>query len=580
MENFKRGTIPMQDKLKLSKSDGASTPAEKRRMSNVPYASNPGELHWTNVKNILKYFQNTKDVFLVYGDAEYITVFDASKEAVWIHKFISGLNVVPTIEEPITMYYDNTRTIAIANDHEVTKDDNLADLFTKALAFPKHSELTRKIGLIPASSLMQVRVLLDVSIASMNADCYTNSQVGAVGKLSESRGIDHLPLLVKALCNAVVLDWILSSLSQDVYLGHVFFDNAANEILPEAKDAFVIISREESYMGIPTSSVKSQTDKAQSSAFVSKTNGNNDVKTSGGYVSLTNDQVMKLMSLLNDKGGFYANSHMDLKKEKVLGTGRESVGLYLFDSDYASSAMCSDIYGKEPNLSHLRSFGCLCFATVVKGSNKFSYRFEKCVLIGYASGKKAYKLFNLENRSVLYSRDVKFYENVFPYKMNKNEEVSESENINFFDHFDVELETKTSILSPNDEEEGSPGRDGKVHQPVTNANTDQPRHDETHLITPVDKHINSEGNVDTSDEVLVFQINFPNTTEEVSLRKSQRTSKLPAKLNECVLDNKVKYGLNKYANHCVLSSKNYSFVCNLNKSVVPSSFEEALKDIN
>ncbi|GKA22709.1 retrotransposon protein, putative, ty1-copia subclass [Tanacetum coccineum] len=95
MENSKRETILMQEKLKLSKSDGASTPAEKQRMSNIPYASavgsimyavrctrpdvafaqnitsqfqqNPGELHWTTVKNILKYLRNTKDMFLVYG---------------------------------------------------------------------------------------------------------------------------------------------------------------------------------------------------------------------------------------------------------------------------------------------------------------------------------------------------------------------------------------------------------------------------------------------------------------------------------------------------------------------------------
>ncbi|GJT28856.1 hypothetical protein Tco_0909131 [Tanacetum coccineum] len=115
-------------------------------------------------------------------DAEYIAAFDASKEAVWIRKFIYGLGVVPTIEEPINMYCDNTGAIAIAKDHGVTKgarhfrakvhylretiemgdvkiekvdtDDNLADPFTKALAFPKHSELTEKIGMIPASSLM------------------------------------------------------------------------------------------------------------------------------------------------------------------------------------------------------------------------------------------------------------------------------------------------------------------------------------------------------------------------------------------------------------------------------------------
>nr|GEX82151.1 hypothetical protein [Tanacetum cinerariifolium] len=173
MENSKRGSIPMQEKLKLSKSQGASTPAELKRMQNVPYTSavgsimyavrctrpdvafaqnvtsrfqqNLGDLQWTIVKNILKYLRNTKDMFLVYGsdlkrelrvsyyidagyltdaddlksqtgyvfvlnggdvdwnsakqsifatssaEVEYIAAFDASKEAVWVRKFISGL---------------------------------------------------------------------------------------------------------------------------------------------------------------------------------------------------------------------------------------------------------------------------------------------------------------------------------------------------------------------------------------------------------------------------------------------------------------------------------------------------------
>ncbi|GJR58607.1 retrotransposon protein, putative, ty1-copia subclass [Tanacetum coccineum] len=177
MENSKRGSIPMQEKLKLSRSQGASTPSEVKPMQNVPYASavgsimyvvrctrpdvafaqnitsrfqqNPGELHWTAVKNILKYLRNTKDMFLVYRgdikrelkvscytDAGYLTdaddlksqtgyVFvlngDASKEAVWVRKFISGLGVVPTIEEPIKMYCDNIRAITIANESGITK---------------------------------------------------------------------------------------------------------------------------------------------------------------------------------------------------------------------------------------------------------------------------------------------------------------------------------------------------------------------------------------------------------------------------------------------------------------------------
>ncbi|GKA63175.1 hypothetical protein Tco_0762781 [Tanacetum coccineum] len=185
MENSKRGTIPMQEKLKLSKSQGASTPAEKHRMQNVPYASAVGSIMYAvrcDSKLELRvscyidagYLTDADDlksqtgyVFVLNGgavdwksakqsifatsstDAEYIAAFDTSKETVWIRKLIYGLGVVLIIEEPINMYCDNTGAIAIAKDHGVTK----ADLFTKA-AFPKRSELTRNIGMIPASSLM------------------------------------------------------------------------------------------------------------------------------------------------------------------------------------------------------------------------------------------------------------------------------------------------------------------------------------------------------------------------------------------------------------------------------------------
>ncbi|GJY31668.1 retrotransposon protein, putative, ty1-copia subclass [Tanacetum coccineum] len=68
MDNSKRGSIPMQVDLHLNKSQCTTTSAEMKRMQNVPYASaNPGEAHWTAVKNIIKYLRNTKDMFLVYG---------------------------------------------------------------------------------------------------------------------------------------------------------------------------------------------------------------------------------------------------------------------------------------------------------------------------------------------------------------------------------------------------------------------------------------------------------------------------------------------------------------------------------
>nr|GFD56763.1 retrotransposon protein, putative, Ty1-copia subclass [Tanacetum cinerariifolium] len=44
MENSKHGSILMHEKLKLSNSQGASTPAEMKRMQNVQYASAVGSI--------------------------------------------------------------------------------------------------------------------------------------------------------------------------------------------------------------------------------------------------------------------------------------------------------------------------------------------------------------------------------------------------------------------------------------------------------------------------------------------------------------------------------------------------------
>ncbi|GJW82568.1 retrotransposon protein, putative, ty1-copia subclass [Tanacetum coccineum] len=59
-------SFTMKD-LDLRKSQGSSIPAEVKRIKGIPYASAVGEIHWTAIKNILKYLRNTKDTFLVYG---------------------------------------------------------------------------------------------------------------------------------------------------------------------------------------------------------------------------------------------------------------------------------------------------------------------------------------------------------------------------------------------------------------------------------------------------------------------------------------------------------------------------------
>ncbi|GJZ30303.1 putative RNA-directed DNA polymerase [Tanacetum coccineum] len=386
-------------------------------------------------------------------------------------------------------------------------------------------------------------------------------------------------------CNVVVLSWILGSLSQDVYLG-LFFDNVAliwkelqetydridgsivltlaelidhgklmrlmqflmglndvyqpirssistREILLEVRDAFLIIAREESHRGIllalsrlkshkplnPNLKVPSNFNNNKNNNVDAKTSfmGNNEIRTSTGSLSFTNEQVQKLMSLLNDKSGSAAHANM------------------------AGELIHLDVWGP-------------------------------------------YKVVSREG-----IRDVKFYETIFPYKMSSDstEFSKSSENINndistlnLFDNFESETTAKTSS-SPNDDKEGPSGRDGNVHQPVPDFEN-QPGHGDQHFATHVDDENPSEGNGGSHLEVPIFENINQNETEEVSpdIRRSSRPSKLPAKLNEFVLDGKVKYCLHRYANHTLLRGENYCFVTNLNKSIEPSSFEEALKDIN
>ncbi|KAJ9544943.1 hypothetical protein OSB04_024650 [Centaurea solstitialis] len=98
MDESKKGFIPMQHGIVLSKTQCPVSSEDQDKMKSVPYASaigsimyamlctrpdvaysvsvtsryqqNPGEPHWVAVKNILKYLRRTKEMFLVFGGSE------------------------------------------------------------------------------------------------------------------------------------------------------------------------------------------------------------------------------------------------------------------------------------------------------------------------------------------------------------------------------------------------------------------------------------------------------------------------------------------------------------------------------
>ena len=109
---------------------------------------------------------------------------------------------------------------------------------------------------------------------------------------------------------------------------------------------------------------------------------------------------------------------------------------------------------EKPSVDHLKVFGCLCYSHVAKDERqKLDVKARRCIMLGYGTETKAYRLYDVERKKVFYSRNVIFNEAA----SGKEEAMNKTSDIKY-----VQLECLTDEEVHNDV--AHDGHD--LHEPV------------------------------------------------------------------------------------------------------------------
>ena len=245
------------------------------------------------------------------------------------------------------------------------------------------------------------------------------------------------------------------------------------------------------------------------------------------------------------------------------------------------------LLSRKPNYSHLKAFGCLCYASVIpRSSDKFSERANPCIFIGYPYGQKGYRVYNLTTHRIIVSRDVVFHETIFPFQSYSP--------------------TKSSILSPIlvsiiepdiiDHHEQGVNKDGEID-----------------LVDRIDENNTTnelpQNNID--DERVVDNDNTTNTSQyrndqatishdlpnlvPIAITHPTRQRKMPAHFKDYIVElpgnNKdtsqshantvssgTSYPLSHYLSYSHFSSQHRCFLAAISTNDEPTSYTQAIKD--
>ena len=117
-------------------------------------------------------------------------------------------------------------------------------------------------------------------------------------------------------------------------------------------------------------------------------------------------------------------------------------------------------WGYKPDLQWLRPFGCLAFTLIHKElrRSKFEATALPGVMLGFSEKHSAYKIMLTGDRSFKIAWDVRFYEDVFPYRRNPS--------INLQELNPIKFNPANDEITPDDNDPLQ-SFDSQMHQDVT-----------------------------------------------------------------------------------------------------------------
>ena len=237
------------------------------------------------------------------------------------------------------------------------------------------------------------------------------------------------------------------------------------------------------------------------------------------------------------------------------------------------------IYKRAPKFDHLRVFGCLCFSTKLNIHDKFSEKADKCILLGYSTEQKGYKLLNLNTKSVFVSRDVKFYESVFPFKFGSDN--TEHNTVPDFqttwDPFSYDESDMSDLmkrkLGLNYQAVTPPSGPLNEDQVLEGGNGPNPNHgrNQTGGALSGQNGENETGTSNLTEESSTESL-IPPVEQSSSSPRPSRNTRMPLRFDDYIVEGKHKYGIERTVNYSHLDKNSKCFVSNLNKTVEPKNF--------